>query len=57
MSKKVAVGPALKPADEMKKHAQLMTWFQQEMRRQSVNRYQMALDEDYYDSEQWTASE
>lgn len=57
MSKEVPGDPALKPADEMKKHAQLMTWFQQEMRRQSVNRYQMALDEDYYDSEQWTASE
>lgn len=57
MSKEVTGDPALKPAEEMKKHAQLMTWFQQEMRRQSVNRYQMALDEDYYDSEQWTASE
>lgn len=57
MSKEVSGNPIMKPAAEMKKHAQLMTWFQQEMRRQSVNRYQMALDEDYYDSEQWTASE
>lgn len=39
------------------KHARLYTWFTQEMARQSANRYQMALDEDYYDSEQWTADE
>jgi len=57
MSAQVVGEPMLKPAEEMKLHAKLMTWFQQEMRRQSVNRYQMALDEDYYDSEQWTAQE
>lgn len=39
------------------KHARLYTWFTQEMARQSANRYQMALDEDYYDSEQWTPDE
>ena len=38
-------------------HGKLLAWFQQEMRRQSVNRFQMALDEDYYDSEQWTSEE
>lgn len=39
------------------KHRQLMLWFQQEMRRQAANRFQMSLDEDYYDGEQWTYEE
>jgi len=39
------------------KHSRLLSWFQQEMRRQSHNRYQMALDEDYYDSIQWLPDE
>lgn len=34
-------------------HEQLMDWFENEKRLQAVNRYQMALDEDYYDSIQW----
>lgn len=29
-------------------------WYEQEWQRQAANRYQMALDEDYYDSMQWT---
>lgn len=29
-------------------------WYDQEWQRQAANRYQMALDEDYYDSMQWT---
>lgn len=57
MSKQISTGPEVRLNKEMELHAKLMTWFQQEMRRQSVNRYQMALDEDYYDSEQWTAQE
>jgi hypothetical protein len=39
------------------RHRRLMSWFDQEMRRQSHNRFQMALDEDYYDSMQWQADE
>lgn len=39
------------------KHSKLLTWYQQEMRRQSANRFQMSLDEDYYDGEQWTYEE
>lgn len=35
-------------------HSRIKTWFDQEWRRQAANRYQMALDEDYYDSMQWT---
>jgi hypothetical protein len=41
----------------VERHRRLMSWFDQEMRRQSHNRFQMALDEDYYDSIQWQADE
>jgi hypothetical protein len=34
--------------------AKLRDWYDQEWQRQAANRYQMALDEDYYDSMQWT---
>lgn len=40
-----------------RRHNRLMSWFETEMRRQSHNRYQMALDEDYYDSIQWLPEE
>lgn len=36
---------------------QLKGWRDQELSRQSANRYQMALDEDYYDSIQYTPDE
>jgi hypothetical protein len=39
------------------RHRRLMSWFDQEMRRQAHNRFQMSLDEDYYDSMQWQADE
>lgn len=42
---------------DTQRQAKLLGWFQQEMRRQSVNRFQMAMDEDYYDSEHFTAEE
>lgn len=42
---------------DQQRHGKLLAWFQQEMRRQSVNRFQMAMDEDYYDSEHFTAEE
>ena len=32
----------------------LLDWYQQELDRQAANRYQMALDHDYYDALQWT---
>lgn len=32
----------------------LMSWFESEKERQSENRYQMAIDADYYDSIQWS---
>lgn len=37
----------------LKLHSDVMLWFAQEWDRQAANRYQMALDEDYYDSLQW----
>ena len=33
------------------------SFFTMELQRQQANRYQMALDESYYDSEQWTPAE
>lgn len=45
------------PADPADKHRRLYSWFQQELRRQACNRFQMAIDEDYYDSDHWTAEE
>ena len=40
-----------------KRFQQRRSWFTMELQRQQSNRYQMALDECYYDSEQWTVSE
>lgn len=42
---------------ERDKHSRLMSWFHQELQRQALNRFQMAMDEDYYDSMQWTPAE
>jgi hypothetical protein len=40
-----------------KRHMRRKAWFTAEMQRQAVNRYQMALDEDYKDGIQWTPEE
>jgi len=49
---------AVRVSQELKeRHVRLKSWFWTEMRRQAANRYQMALDEDYYDSLQWRAEE
>ncbi len=37
----------------LKLHREVQVWFDQESQRQAANRFQMALDEDYYDSLQW----
>lgn len=34
-------------------HRQLLDWYYEELERQSVNRFQMALDCDFYDGDQW----
>lgn len=41
----------------IKLHNKLKEWFDQEWERQAANRYQMAMDEDYYDAMQWTEDE
>ena len=43
--------------DAKKRFAQRKMWFSMAMAQHEANRYQMALDEDYYDSLQWTAEE
>lgn len=61
-------GRAPKPAEAKPAHkldgpkmkallTRLRDWFDQEWERQAANRYQMALDEDYYDAMQWTEEE
>jgi len=44
------------PAMEAKL-SRLREWLEQEQRRQAANRYQMAIDADYYDSLQWSEEE
>ncbi len=38
-------------------HDKLISYYRQELDRQSENRYQQAIDEDYYDNIQWTEQE
>lgn len=45
---------ALDSHQNQERLAKLRDWYEQEWQRQAANRYQMALDEDYYDSMQWT---
>lgn len=45
---------SLDSADMQALHGKLMDWFNQERDRQSLNRYLMSVDEDYYDSLQWS---
>ena len=45
-------------SDEMRTlHGRLMSYYRQELDRQSENRFQMAVDEDYYDNIQWSEEE
>lgn len=42
-------------SDAMRKlHSRLMMWYLQERDKQAPNRYQMAIDEDFYDGLQWS---
>jgi len=38
-------------------HRQLLDWYYEELERQSVNRFQMALDCDFYDGDQWSVED
>lgn len=48
---------SLKSEAALKRFRQRKSWFTMELMRQQANRYQMALDEAYYDNEQWTPDE
>lgn len=43
----------LDAAEFLEIHRDLMNWYTSERTKQSVNRYQMALDQDFYDGLQW----
>ncbi len=43
--------------DAEKMLCKLRTWFDAEWQRQAHNRFQQAMDEDYYDGLQWTEEE
>jgi hypothetical protein len=40
--------------DKRHEHRVLMSWYTQEREKQSLNRYQMSIDEDFYDHLQWS---
>lgn len=46
-------GHPLDSADSLEIHRDLMNWYTAERTKQSMNRYQMALDCDFYDGLQW----
>lgn len=43
--------------DKQELHRRLLSFYRQELDRQSENRFQMAIDEDYYDNIQWSEDE
>ncbi|MGL4297350.1 MAG: portal protein [Aestuariivirga sp.] len=43
--------------DKQELHSRLLSYYRQELDRQSENRFQMAIDEDYYDNIQWSEDE
>ena len=43
--------------DAQELHRRLLSYYRQELDRQSENRFQMAIDEDYYDNIQWSEDE
>ena len=47
----------LDSADKQGLHRRLLSYYRQELDRQSENRFQMAIDEDYYDNIQWSEEE
>lgn len=51
-----AVDP-LDADDNQKLHGKLLGYYQRELDRQNGNRIQMAIDEDYYDNDQWSQAD
>lgn len=43
--------------ENQERHSMLLSYYRQELDRQGENRYQQAIDEDYYDCDQWTPEE
>jgi hypothetical protein len=43
--------------ENVERHRMLLSYYRQELDRQGENRYQQAIDEDYYDNDQWTPEE
>lgn len=43
--------------DSMELHGRLLGYYQRELDRQNDNRIQMAIDEDYYDNDQWSEAD
>ncbi len=52
----IAANP-LDSDDKQELHRRLLSFYRQELDRQSENRFQMAIDEDYYDNIQWSEDE
>lgn len=52
----IAANP-LDSDDKQELHRRLLSYYRQELDRQSENRFQMAIDEDYYDNIQWSEDE
>ncbi len=48
---------ALDKDDALQRHDMLLSYYRQELERQSENRTQQAIDEDYYDNIQWTTED
>lgn len=48
---------ALDSEQNAERHRMLLSYYRQELDRQGENRYQQAIDEDYYDNDQWTPEE
>jgi hypothetical protein len=51
--KGTAPGSDLDSAAAHKEHSKIMSWYLLERDRQSTNRHEMALDQDFYDNLQW----
>lgn len=50
-------GDPLDNEDSVDLHKRLLGYYQRELDRQNANRIQMAVDEDYYDNDQWSESD
>ena len=53
-TRKVQKGAELDAEKMRDEHRRLLDWYYQEREKQAVNRYQMAIDHDFYDNLQWS---